>query len=160
FGPDGRVQGFTAAIVNVTEWQRAERSRRESEERLRTLSNNLPNGAIYQVVVDARGRRRFTYISAGVERLFGVTPDEVLRDAATLYRLIPEEDRPRVEAEELAALRLLAPFDCEFRHRTRSGQELRVHVRSAPRRTPDGGSVWDGVVLDVTDRVRAAEALR
>ena len=63
-------------------------------------------------------------------------------------------------AVEAAALRDLVPFDCEFRHRTRSGKVIWVHCRSAPRRLPNGGAVWDGVVLDTTDRKKAEEASR
>ena len=45
----------------------ARRIERESEERLRTLSDNLPLGAIYQITGDAEGRRRVVCISAGIE---------------------------------------------------------------------------------------------
>src|SRR5215210_5561681 len=38
---------------------------RETEERLRLMSDHLP-GMIYQIVVDADGQRRFQYVSAGV----------------------------------------------------------------------------------------------
>ncbi|MDB5308490.1 MAG: hypothetical protein JWO38_2692, partial [Gemmataceae bacterium] len=133
---------------------------RDGEDRLRTLSDNLPHGAIYQAVIDPAGRGRFIYFSAGVERLFGVTPDEIKRDPGALYGLIHEDDRARVAAEEAAALRALTPFDCVFRQRTRGGDVLWVHCRSAPRRLPDGGAVWDGVVLDVTAPKRAEDALR
>ncbi|HJT76464.1 MAG TPA: PAS domain S-box protein, partial [Gemmataceae bacterium] len=157
--PGGRVRGVVAAYVNVTEARRAGEALRESEGRLRTLSDNLPRGAVYQVLGDAGGRRRFLYISAGVERLFGVTPAEALADANALYGLVHEEDRDRVRAAEEAASRDMAPFDCELRSWTRSGGLIWVHARSAPRRLPTGGTVWEGIVLDVTDRRRAEEAL-
>ena len=158
--PSGCVYRIVGIAEDVTDRRRAEDALRENEERLRTLSNNLPRGAIYQIVQGEDGQPHFTYISAGVERLFGVTPAEVRADATALYGLIHEEDFPRVRDAELAGLRALAPFDCEFRHRTRSGEILWVHCRSAPRRVPGGGIAWDGVLLDVTERKRAEEALR
>ena len=63
-------------------------------------------------------------------------------------------------AAEQAALACRSRFDCEFRFRTRSGRVVWVHARSAPREQSDGSVAWDGVVLDVTDRRRAEEALR
>jgi PAS domain S-box-containing protein len=156
FDGGGRVEGFVAAIVNVTAARRAREALRESEERLRTLSDNLPHGAVYQVVGDAEGRRQFTFISAGVERLFGVTPAEALADANALYGLVHEGDRTRVMAAEEAALRDSAPFDCEFRSWARSGG---VHARSAPRRLPTGQVVWEGILTDVTARKHAEEEL-
>ncbi len=151
----GQVAGFVAAVVNVTESRQAREALRESEERLRTLSDNLPHGAVYQVLGEAEGRRWFTYISAGVERLLGVTPAEALADANALYGLVHEEDRPRVAAQEETARRDLAPFDCEFRSWTRGGDVRWVHARSAPRRLPTGQTVWEGIIMDVTDRKRA-----
>jgi PAS domain S-box-containing protein len=126
---------------------------------LRNLSDNLPLGAVYQMRGDAEGRRRVAYISAGVERLLGVSPAEVMADAGALYGLIHEEDRGRVAAAEEAALQRLGPFDCEFRSWTRAGDLRWLHGRSAPRLLSTGEVVWEGIVLDVTDRRRAEEAL-
>jgi PAS domain S-box-containing protein len=111
------------------------------------------------VVGNPDGRRQFTYVSAGVERLFGVTPAEAVADATALYGLVHEDDRPRVAAAEEVALRALTPFDCEFRSWTRSGGVVWVHARSAPRRLPTGDAVWEGILTDVTARKHAEEQL-
>ncbi len=154
------VPGLHLSVVrDVSERKRAGEVLRESEERLRTLSDNLPLGAVYQVAGDAEGRRQFLYISAGIERLIGVSPAEVMADAMALYGLIHEEDRHRVQLAEQIALRDHTPFDCEFRMRTRSEEVLWVQARSAPRTLPSGGMVWEGIVMDTTARKRAEEAL-
>jgi PAS domain S-box-containing protein len=179
-GEDSRIQGveagaddylvkpfsareLVASVSGQVEMARVRRaataSVRESEGRLRAISDNLPQGAVYQVVGDPEGSRQFLYISAGVERLFGVTPAEALANAASLYDLVHADDRPRVAALEAAAVRDRAPFDCEFRSWTRAGELVWVHARSAPRSLPDGGAVWEGVIMDVTSRKRAEEAL-
>jgi PAS domain S-box-containing protein len=150
-----------AVVVNfrdVTARRRAIDALRESEERIRTLSDNLPHGAIYQLIVDREGRGGFTYFSAGVEKLFGVTPEEATRDPMTIYGLIHPQDLPGLRAAEAAALAALAPFDCEFRQGRRPGGFVWVHCRSAPRLLPDGRTIWDGVLLDVTDRKKAEQA--
>jgi PAS domain S-box-containing protein len=154
-GPDGAAALVGGMAIDITEEVRTRAVLEESEERLRTLSNNLPHGAIYQVAAGPNGGRRFLYISAGVERLLGVTPAEVVADAAALYDLIHEEDRPRVAAAEETALRDLALYDGEFRSRTRTGGLRWFHCRSAPRRLPSGEVVWEGVILDVTARKNA-----
>ncbi|VTT98138.1 histidine kinase : Chemotaxis protein methyltransferase CheR OS=Polaromonas naphthalenivorans (strain CJ2) PE=4 SV=1: PAS_9: PAS_4: PAS_9: PAS_4: PAS_9: PAS_8: PAS_4: PAS_8: PAS_3: PAS_3: HisKA: HATPase_c: Response_reg [Gemmataceae bacterium] len=142
-------------FTDTTARVRADAALRESEERLRTLSDNLPLGAVYQVVAGPDGGRKFLYASAGIERLFGVSPAEAMADAGSLYGLVHEDDRPRVAAAEAVALRDLSPYECEFRSRTRSGGVRWVQARSAPRRLPDGAVVWEGIVADVTDRKRA-----
>jgi PAS domain S-box-containing protein len=158
--PEGEPKYFIPVVEDITEKKQVRDALRESEHRLRTLSDNLPLGAVYQVLGDREGRRRFLYISAGVERLLGLTPAEVMADAAALYGLVHEEDRPRVAALEEVALRDLAPFDCEFRSRTRSGGLVWVHARSAPRPLATGQVAWEGILSDVTARKRAEEAVR
>jgi PAS domain S-box-containing protein len=155
FGPGGEPLRVVGTILDITDRVRAEQALRETEAQLRSLSDNLPRGAVYQVRGDPAGARRFTYISAGVERLLGVTPAEVMADPAALYGLVHEDDLPRVAAGEEAALRDLAPFDCEFRSRTRAGGLVWIHARSAPRRLPTGETVWEGIITDVTARKSA-----
>jgi len=66
----------------------------ESEERLRTLADNLPGSYVYQFTHEVDGRPRFLYISAGVERLHGIKVEDVLQDADLLLRQMdPEQVR-------------------------------------------------------------------
>src|SRR5205807_1886898 len=53
----------------------ADRRLRESEERLRALGNNIPGGAIYQHVRQTDGRLRCGYVSAGIEKIFGISAE-------------------------------------------------------------------------------------
>ncbi|HYH66203.1 MAG TPA: PAS domain-containing protein [Urbifossiella sp.] len=156
----GALTGHLGTVTDITAERTAADAVRESELRLRTLSDNLPDGAVYQTTGDAGGGRRFVYISAGVERLFGVTPAEVMADAAALYGLVHADDRPRLAAAEEAALRGMGPFDCEFRSHTRGGGVRWVHCRSAPRLLPTGETVWEGIVMDVTARRRSEQEAR
>ncbi|MDI1432455.1 hybrid sensor histidine kinase/response regulator [Polyangium sorediatum] len=157
---EGRITGFVATIVNVTESRQARKALRETEERLRTLSDNLPRGAIYQLLADAQGHRRFLYVSAGVEPLVGFTPAEILADASVLYGLVHVDDRARVAAQEIAAVRGVAPFDCEYRLWTRWGSLVWIHCRSGLRRLSSGQTMWEGIFMDVTARKEAEQALR
>ena len=146
-------------------WESIERARvardlRESEERQRKLADNLPSGFIYQVVHAADGSRRFTYVSAGVEALCGVTPGEVVADPASLYGLIAEEDRPRVRAAEEAAFRDRRPFDCQFRVRARDGRCGGCTAARHRATSPAAPRSWDGIAVDITERVEMEEALR
>lgn len=66
----------------------------ENVERRILLSDNLPDGVVYQI--DSRednSYREYTYISANVEHLYRVTSSEVKQDASVIYGQIIEEDR-------------------------------------------------------------------
>ncbi len=159
----------TAEVQLVTtvvhrSWDALERVRiasslKESEERLRNLADNLPSGFIYQIQNDKTGSRRFTYISRGVETLCGLTQAEVLTEPARLFRLIAPEDLPLVKSMERSSRQDGVRFDCQFR--VHLGAQVRwFHCRSAPKRSSDGGQIWDGVALDITEQREAEDAFK
>lgn len=140
--------------------QQTEAALRQSEECLRTLGDNLPGGALYQLLMPTDGRNRYTYFSAGFERIFGVSVEGVLADPTDFWNLILAEDRPRIKAEEERCARAMTVFDLEFRQHTVDGEVKWIHSRSTPRRLEDGSIIWNGVVADITARKQGDESLR
>jgi PAS domain S-box-containing protein len=153
-----------AVVVNyrdITERKRAEEALQESESRLRKLSDNLPNGIVYQIDSGEDGqRRRFTYISAGVEQLHGITVTEALNNAMSIYGQVIAEDRLRIAEEEAFALANMVPLITEARLRLPSGEIRSRLFTSAPRRLPNNHLVWDGIEIDITERKLAEDLLR
>jgi PAS domain S-box-containing protein len=147
-----------ATVRDVTERKQADATIREHELQLRTLGDNLPGGILYQILVTPDSQIRYTYISAGVERVLGVTPEQVKADAKAFWGMIVEADRERVMSEQALALEQMTTFDCEFRQRTATGKVCWLRVRAQPRRLPDGFLLWDGVAMDITERKEAEQA--
>ena len=139
----------------IAERKQAEESLRESKERLRLLSDNLPDSAVYQYVHELDDSSRFLYMSAGIERLNGVTVEEVLCDAGTLHRQSPPEYIERLVEAEARSKRDLTDFDMELPMRRPDGELRWMRLHSRPRRLPDGRTLWDGVQADITPRKRA-----
>ncbi|MGE5489727.1 MAG: MASE3 domain-containing protein, partial [Actinomycetota bacterium] len=153
---------FVAGVLAPYRELDAERRRlRESEQQLRTLSDNLPGGLVYQLDVGPDGsRRRFTYLSSGIEELHGVSVEEGLADAMALYGQVIDEDRAHLAEQEARAIADLGPFNVEMRIRRRDGQVRWILVRSAPRRLANGHVLWDGIELDITEVKQAEAALK
>ncbi len=148
---------YRAANVKLTDTTKA---LQESEGQLRAIGDNLPGGMIYQVIVGPDGKRRFSYVSAGVERLHGCKPEQVLRDPSLLYNKISEKDIGPMIEEENKTYSRMSRFDMEVRFRSDSGAEQWSRIVSQPRKLDNGDIVADGVELDITESKRAEAALR
>jgi PAS domain S-box-containing protein len=149
----GRIVSIAGTVQDLSE-------RQEERERLAALADNLPSGVIYRLEQTADGELAVTYMSAGIVRLTGVPAAQIIRDRTALISAIHLEDRAGY-ADAMERSRLTgAPLDHTFRVNTRDGRLIWMHVRSAPRRQPDGRTVWDGIARDITGERRAAEALQ
>lgn len=151
---------FGSITHDITERKTAELALQESEYRLRTLSDNMPDGLVYQVVVYPDGKRKFTHISAGVEMIHGVSVEEVLKDASVLYSQAHEDDIARLIQEEERCLKLFLPFNIEIRFNTKSRGMRWSLLRSAPRKTSDGVVIWEGMEIDITERKMFEEKIQ
>ncbi len=145
---------------DITKIKQAEEGLKESEERLRLLGDNLPDNALYQYVYEPDGSVRFLYISTGIERLTGVSVQEVLRDSNELYRQVPPEYLERLFEAEAHSARELSDFYMELPMQLPNGQIRWMRLHSRPRRMPDGRTIWNGVQIDITERKRTEEALK
>ena len=150
---DGVPVHAMGTLLDITGLKNAEASLLESEARLRVLSDHLPGGLVYQMDSGKDGSiRRFTYISAGVEQLHGVTPLQAMDDAMAIYGQVHEEDRAILAGKEAAAIEAMVPFSGEYRVRHPSGGVRWLLACSSPRRLASGHLIWDGVELDITER--------
>ncbi|MFN6525786.1 EAL domain-containing protein [Nostoc sp. ChiSLP03a] len=140
--------------------KQAELALQEREAMLRRIGDNLPNGAIYKVIREVDGSDRFSYISAGIEKLMEVKAEDALKDSSLLYRQFIPEDAPLLQAAVDESRRNLSVFDIQVRIQTPSARLKWFHFRSTPRQLQDGCVVWDGLVVDVTDLKRGEETLR
>lgn len=98
---------------------------------------------------------------ANLEKLFGISPAEAAHGRLAPYlRAIHEEDRPRVEETIRAAIESGSKFFSEYRIVQPGGQLRSVIARGTVERDRHGKALrLPGVILDVTDRVRAEDEL-
>ncbi|MBU4601560.1 PAS domain-containing protein, partial [bacterium] len=158
---DGKPLWMYGTHQDITVRKQAEEALRESVERVRTLSNNLPKGYVYQVTVGTDGKERcFTYLSSGVEKLHEISTDAIMKDATLLYRQVYEEDAKRLDKLEDEAIRNMSNLYAEIRVNLPSGKTEWRLLSSSPRRLSDDRIIWDGIVIDITERKQAEERLK
>ncbi len=155
---DGKVIRSLAVLIDVTEQKRAEAELRDSEERFRSITANVP-GIVYRRVRDVQGRLSYTYFNKGVADIFGIPPEEAVADASLIIDAVHPDDRAAVLRSIDDSARNLSEWNGDFRIIARDGSMKWLSGRSRPRQDSSGQVVWDGVVVDITESRQAQDAL-
>jgi predicted ATPase/signal transduction histidine kinase/GAF domain-containing protein len=125
---------------------------RISKSQFQKVSDNIP-GVIYQICINPEDGSSFMpYINSGCYELYEVNPEAILSGQYSLRDFEHPEDSARIEQEIQHSAANLAPFRLEFRIITASGKVKWVQVESQPERQVNGAILWDGVLMDISDR--------
>ncbi|MCW3062285.1 MAG: rpfG 1 [Capsulimonas sp.] len=123
------------------------------------ISSNAP-GMVYRFTLHQDGTPEFEFVSEGCQGLYEMSPDEVRGDAMRIINLIHPEDRPSFDQTVGESARTLDLWKWEGRFCLPSGVERWIQGVSRPERRSDGATVWDGVLVDITDRKAAQIGLQ
>ncbi|HEX9781859.1 MAG TPA: PAS domain S-box protein [Opitutaceae bacterium] len=150
-----------AAIVGVlqdiSERQRALNALQASEERYRTLAENLAE-LIYRADPETL---KPTYVNRAVERVYGYSAVEWISDPSLRAESIHPQDRERVLRAFGEAQARTEDRELEYRVVSRDGELRWVVDRFVWEKNPAGDVVSvSGVISDVTNRKESEKALR
>ena len=137
-------------------------ARSELERRFTNLVENIPGLVVYLDVVqpDDPGCSLPVYIGPQVEQLLGYPREAWLTEDELWLDVLHPDDRERMIATDIAARSALAPLFAEYRMIARDGRVVWVSEKAAVVKDELTGTVyWQGVMVDITDRKRAEEAL-
>lgn len=152
YDDSGRVRGALGVFVDITERKGAEQALRQSEERFQAFMTHTPALAFMK---DDQGR--YLYANSAVEEAFqwNASSWRGRRDAD----LWPSEVAARLEQNDLKVLASGVPQQFHETFPTAAG-ERRFLTYKFLFQGPGGCTYLGANALDITDRERAAEALR
>ena len=130
----------------------------DSEEKYRRLKANIP-GMVYEFIMHPDGTHSFPYVNGTSRELFDITPEDLMRDATLITRLIHPDDQERFESSVQLSAETLQPWREILRHIV-NGEVRFYDCMSRPELQPNGDILWDGIILEVTDRMKTLELLR
>lgn len=150
------------AFVDISEQARAEAELRdvryELERTAYELTENLPVGTYTMVQPPEGGLAQFKFLSSRFIEITGLSRDEVYADPLRAFTCIHPDDYERWLALNRQAFENKAPFFGEARLTTRDTLRW-ISAESKPRILSDGSTIWEGVVIDITERKLAEESL-
>ncbi|MEA1894328.1 MAG: response regulator [Euryarchaeota archaeon] len=129
---------------------RMERKLKGSEERYCRMVANVP-GMVYQFVLHPDGSMDFPFVSESCRELFGIEYSELVRDADVLLNIIHPDDQSGFHRAVADSAKSLSPWEWEGRA-VISGGERWLRCISRPERKADGDVLWDGLVIEITER--------
>ena len=129
-------------------------TRRAIEQRLSSMAANVP-GAIFQSFVRPDGEFGYYYFSRRSEELFGFTEEEAKEDPGILQ--IPPEDKERCTESFYQAAREVTDWNYTGRIILPDGSIKWVNAIAKPIREVNGEIVFNGILLDITERKLVAQ---
>jgi two-component system, chemotaxis family, CheB/CheR fusion protein len=152
----GQILGASTIARDITERKRVERALRLSEERFRQLAGNLDS--VFWMT--ERSPFRMLYVSPAYREVWGRSLRSLYEEPMSFLEAIHPEDRDKV-IEALERQKQGEATILEYRVLRPDGSMRWVLNREFPIPDPAGEiRRVAGIVLDITDRRRAEEALR
>lgn len=125
---------------------------------LEKLLQQIP-GAIYQFRLWPDGAMTFPFMSSGIEPLYGVTPEQAMEDAQSLFSQTHPDDLPTINASIQHSFETLEPWNIELRIARSNDSFHWIKGTSIPEKLPDGSVLWHGFLGDIHQHKQTELAL-
>ena len=143
----GTIVVWDGIITNITKQKLIKRELEAEKNRLKMLGDNIPAGALFQFVRDIRTRQmRFSYVSKRWEEVTGITSEIALADLSLVFENVHRDDLPGLLNDIELSAQTMKDFASEVRLDDRW-----IYIVSHPR-LEDYLIVWDGIIMNITER--------
>ncbi|MEP6519325.1 PAS domain-containing sensor histidine kinase [Microcoleus vaginatus] len=148
-----------SAFYDITDRVEAETALRQSEARFQKLAANVP-GMIYQFQLAADGTVSFPYVSSGCRELWELEPEVLQNSAIPAIEMIHPDDAPSFQESVAISAKTLEPWRWEGRFVFPGDRIKWISGASRPEQGEKDNIIWDGLLIDISDRKLAESALR
>ena len=155
---EGKPTRLVGTLIDITANKTLEGERVSHLEVLEKITSQVP-GAVYQYQVTAEGVHSFVYVSRRIVDVYDRAPGEMMADVARGYDLVHPDDVRHLRDRAEDASGPESEWRLEFRI-FRKGEERWILDQSTPEILPDGGILWHGFLMDITEEKLLDQRLR
>ncbi len=161
--PAGHLTSIRSYMYDQSARKQTEEALRIAQERLEKtaydLTENIPVGTYTMVQPAEGGIARFAFMSRRFLELTGLDREEAASDTLKAFAHVHPDDFDAWVALNARAFEEKQPFFGETRVLV-NGDIRWLAAESSPRTLPDGTTVWEGVLTDITERKRDEATLQ
>jgi PAS domain S-box-containing protein len=157
FDQRGRAVRFFGTVQDITERKKLELRLAEKEATFKAIATNTP-GMIFQLLRTTEGTLRFLYVSEGSLELCEIPAEEILQNAQVFWNQIYRDDQGRLFTELGYSALNRKPLYWEGRIQPPS--QKWISLRATPQLQENGGILWSGIALNVTQSKQSVEQIR
>ena len=143
---------------NITSVKQLQQDLAGRESLLADLAASIP-GAMFRSVKPPGAEAQFSFMSAGIEDLVGLTPQAIYARKQLAFDRILDEDRAAYDDTIRIATLLQSEWRHEFRVKGKDDAIKWLSAQAQARVGDDGSLTWTGIILDITARKKAEAAL-
>ncbi len=155
----GEVESIIGSFLDITERKKNENLLAESESKLKYIVNNAP-GIAYQFKIDKDGNPSLPFINENCYNLYGYTADELMQNPKTFIDSVYKDDKEVFEKNVEESRKNLSSFQMILRIVSKSGKVIWLDARSTPQKMEEGSTLWTGIGIDISKRIKVKESLK
>ncbi|MBC7690207.1 MAG: PAS domain S-box protein [Methylotenera sp.] len=127
--------------------------------RFEDIVDHMP-GIMYRFYLRPDGSSGLHYLSPAAEVLCELPREKMLADFSLIALLFHPDDRASFNESVMASARTLSPYEWQGRLLFADGRIKWIQATSKPRLQEAGEIIWDGILIDITERKEIEEGYR
>jgi|GEM_PF-2828274 len=143
-----------STVRDISEQKTLQHQLLDSNKKLSNLAENVP-GVIYSFLYRPDGSSCFPYASDNIFDIYGLRSWEVKEDATKVFAAIHPDDLENISKSVAYSAEHLTMWEQEYRVNHPTKGEIWVKGSSKPERQADGGTLWYGYIVEITQSKNA-----
>ncbi|MFT7413925.1 MAG: diguanylate cyclase (GGDEF)-like protein/PAS domain S-box-containing protein [Methylophagaceae bacterium] len=156
---EGEITGYLGIAQDITARKLLEHNLKQEADRHQKIANQLP-GVIYQYQLFPDGRACFPYASDGLYEIYEVSPEQIYKDASTLFAVVHPDDYDMFVSSIQSSARTMMLWEFEYRVILPIKGARWLSGRARPELLGDNSILWHGFISDITERKQSEENLK